>query len=193
MAMTLRDLLMRSGSLTSGQVVTVGVAIARELARLHAAGHVYAGVSAEAIAIEEDGRPTLMAATSGGGEPADDLRALVQMLREAAGTDAELALLRALRPSLDAVSFARDLYAVCSPQPLLTTSPVAASRRTAGRLRVIGVVSAAAVVAAFAGVASARSGAHNRTVVVSRPPVPASPAAARPTDWRAVMERLDTA
>src|SRR3954451_14484859 len=153
MAMTLRDLLVRNRSLTSGQVVTVGVAIARELARLHAAGHVYAGVSTDAIAIEADGRPTLTEVTSVGGEPADDLRALVEVLREAAGTAAELALLRALRPSSDAVSVARELYAVSPPEPLFATSPVATSRRTAGRLRVIGVVSAAAVVAAFAGVA----------------------------------------
>src|SRR3954468_6092458 len=174
MAMTLTDLLVRSGSLSSGQVVTVGVAIARELARLHAAGHVYAAVSADAIAIEADGRPTLTQATSGGGQPADDLRALVQVLREAVGTDAELALLRALRPSSDAVSFARELYAVCPPQPLFDTSSVATSRGTAGRLRVIGVVSVAAMVAAFAGVASAHSRSHNNTVIVSSPAMSAS-------------------
>src|SRR5689334_1542840 len=129
MTATLAELLARQGSLTTGQVVTVGVQVARELAVLHAAGHVYAGVSADTVQLSADGRPSLARETSGGGEPADDVEALVRVLREAAGSNAGLALLRVLGASTDAVTLARDLYAVCAPEPLLMRSVATGQRR----------------------------------------------------------------
>src|SRR4051812_34968748 len=125
---SLAQLLAERGRLTQGQVVTVGVQVARDLAKLHASGHVYADVSADSVLIDANGRPSLAPATSGGGEPADDVRALAEMLRAAAGANAGLALLRVLSHPMDAASLACDLYAVCPPAPL-RPAPRATTRR----------------------------------------------------------------
>jgi hypothetical protein len=189
MTATLGELVAAQGPLTTGQVVTVGVQIARELAMLHAAGHVYARVSADEIRIGVDGRPSLAPATSGGGEPADDVEALARLLREAAGSNAGLALLRVLGASTDAVTLARDLYAVCAPEPVLARSLATTQRRPLRRLRLVVVLATATATAGLVGVAWAHSAAHPSARAVPRPTAP--PTRVIEPDWTAVMAKFD--
>jgi hypothetical protein len=196
MQISLAALLAERGRLSAGQIVTVGVAIARELAGLHASGHVYASLTAEAVVIDGDGRPTLAPPTIGGGQPIDDMRALVAVLRTAAGPDAGLGLLRVLGTPVDADSFARELFAVTPAQPLLSAPlPAAprARRRPAAGLRPFILVTAAVVVAGFAGVASARSGGHRATAVAPRPTPVVTRSAVPRFDWRDIVVALDAA
>jgi hypothetical protein len=190
-AETLAGLLGRCGQLTPGQVVTVGVQIARELAVLHAAGHGYAGVTAETIALDADGRPSLTPVMSGGGQSVDDLRDLVAVLRTAVGPNAGLSLLRVLGTPTDAAAFARDLYAVCAPEPLFVGPAATRAPRQLRGLSAVGALTGAVVVAGFAGVAWAHAGSRADTAVVPRP----TPSAMqRPSvDWAALITRLDAA
>jgi hypothetical protein len=197
---TLAEMVARQGPLSPGQVVTVGVQIARELAALHAAGHVYAAVSAETIRIDADGRPALAPATDGGGQPVDDLRALVAALRAAAGPNAGLALLRVLGNPTDAAGFASELYDVCPPSPLFVAA-TPADRRRWPRLRLAGVLAALLVVAGSAGIEWAHAQTHRAATLVPEVAATSAPAlpSALPTlssapskeNWFAVISRLD--
>ncbi|MFL6237963.1 MAG: hypothetical protein ACJ735_00530 [Actinomycetes bacterium] len=202
MVTTLAQVVARTGRLTQGQAVTVGVAIARELAVLHAGGHVYAGVSAETIRISPEGRPMLAAAAAGGGEPVDDLRDLVSVLRASVGAGAGLALLRVLGTPTEAAAFADDLYAVCAPEPLDVAPPESVRRsQRVPRLRVLTALAATVVVAGVVGVASAHVRVRHAAAALPVPdvPPPQTPAAtaasshspATKPDWRHEMTTLD--
>ena len=189
--MTVAELVARRGPLTPGQIVTVGVQIARELALLHATGQAHGAVSAKAIVVAADGRPSLTPATASGNEPLEDVRELAHQLRDLVDASVGLALLRVLGAPRDAVGFARDLYAVATPEPLLTSRDVATPAGQPPRLRgprVVAALIACMVVAGLAGVAWARSESQPGGAVVprSRPPTSASA-----TDWKAVITRLD--
>jgi hypothetical protein len=190
---SLAELLTRRCGLTPGEVGTVGVTIARELAALHARGRVHGAVSSETILLDDDGRPSLTSSAGAGAQPADDVGALMQLLRDAAGANAGLALLRVLGHPVDAATLAHELYAVCPPAPLQLpslrgTSPVR-TRIVIGAAAFVAVCCAGAV-----GVASAH--AHR-----SRVPAPVGPSVLPTTrspsppsasnDWATVLRRLD--
>ena len=189
MPTTLAELTARSGSLSTGQVVTVGVQIARELAVLHAGGRAHTAVRSDTIVLNDDGRPSLAPVETQEGLPLDDVRALAQVLREAAGTNAGLALLRLLGAPTDAVTFARDLYELCPPEPLFASTSSAPRPVRVPGLRLAVVLAGVTVVAGFAGVAWARSGSGPAATVVpqTHPSSTTSPV----PDWLAVMHRLD--
>jgi hypothetical protein len=105
------------------------------------------------------------------------------------GSDAGLGLLRVIGTPSDAATFARDLYAVCTPEPVLVSASTAKPR---GGMRVARLAAALAVASAacgLAGVAWARSGAHPVATAVPRPQ--AAPLSAPAPDWTAVMTHLD--
>ncbi|HMC67693.1 MAG TPA: hypothetical protein VKJ07_00950, partial [Mycobacteriales bacterium] len=195
MTQTLAGLLARRDRLTAGEVVTVGVQIARELTVLHTRGRAHGAVTASAIKLDGDGRPELSEPRPSGGDPSDDVRELAVVLRRAVGPGAPVALLAVIDRALEftdcpsaAARLARELYAACPPEPLrLPLSLPAGARRLSGPRLVLGVT-LVLIGAGFVGVAWARSGPPGEATVATV--LSPSPASGSP-NWATVMARLD--
>jgi len=125
--------------LLPGEVVTVGVAVARALASLHQRGLRHGAVRAASVVVDVEGRPLLDAAAIRPGaassdEAVADLAALGALLIELAEEPLPErlgALLRQaanadrIETALSAADLGRELMFACSPRPL--TLPVAAA------------------------------------------------------------------
>ena len=137
------ELLSDRGHLRPGEVVTLGVPLARALADLHARGMAHGRVRAGSVAIDPDGRPVLDlrgasvvgagvvgagvsgAGVSGAGA-AQDVYDLASLCWAAAGQQGPAALREALAPALaqrpedrpSAATLGAHLLAVCAPAPL---------------------------------------------------------------------------
>ncbi len=92
--------------LAPAEIVTLVVALAFDLADLHAAGRTHGAVCAEAVRFDPDGRPRLC--LGGSGRPADDVRDLAALGYLALG-DRQPRLVEALQAGLDERCDAREL------------------------------------------------------------------------------------
>ena len=222
-ALTLRAALERWGSLSPGQVVTLGLPLLDALALLHSSGLTHGGAAMDDILVAPDGRPLLAgvgfsAVVGSAGSSTEDVQQLVNALHEASGGDPSRALqpLRnALASGADAHSVAAVLKQVAAPAPLVPTGPVTPSRR---RRRARGrwtwrpgrrsALVAACALGAVGGVAalgwstttSPRGAAPPSPVVhapaagpVESPGAAAASAPSTASDWSAVMSGLDLA
>ncbi len=119
---------------TAGQVATALAPVASALDALHRAGLAHGAVGRDVVAIDRDGRPTLVGAgvqavlhelaprEVDDPTPATDVAALVTMLQRAAGDTDSHALHAASTslssPSVSADEVARTLLEVAEPEPL---------------------------------------------------------------------------
>ena len=119
----LSDVLARRGVLAAPEVVTLVVALALDLADMHAAGDVHGAVCAEAVRFDPDGRPRLCRGT-GVGEPGTDVRGVAAIGHLASG-DRSLppGLVEALQAGLDKRCDARELA-----EAVLASGPAAPLR-----------------------------------------------------------------
>ena len=193
MAQTLAVLLARRGRLTAGEVVTVGVPIAGELAGLHARGRVHGAVTASVICFDADGRPGLTDPRPSDREAGEDVRELAAVLRRTVGPGAPPELVSVIDDALDAEGspdagcFARELYAACPPEPL-RLSKVAPTRAPRRHRLSIATPRRRRSLAPASGVVWARAGTAGHTTVA--PTVLETPAVVQPS-WVAVLSRLD--
>jgi eukaryotic-like serine/threonine-protein kinase len=126
---SLATLLERRGGLSPGEVTGLGFAVARALATLHAQGLVHGRVDATAVLLGPRGRPLLdgaALAVRSAVTPADDVRALGELLARSAGEPLPLSVRAALSAARDpdpalrpgAADLARELVAEVHPEPL---------------------------------------------------------------------------
>jgi len=143
-ALTLRAALERWGSLSPGQVVTLGLPLLDALALLHSSGLTHGGAALDDILVAPDGRPLLAgvgfsAVVGSAGSSTEDVQQLVNVLHEASGGERSgvlQPLVEALAADADAHSAAAVLAQVAAPAPLVPTGPVTPSgrrRRARGR------------------------------------------------------------
>jgi hypothetical protein len=137
-------LLERRGGLTPGEVTGLGCAVARGLATLHAEGRVHGQVGATAVLLGARGRPLLdgaALAVVSSRTPADDVRALGDLLVAAAGEPLPLSVRAAISAARDpdpvlrpgAADLARELVAEVHPEPLRLVPDTVPALRPAPR------------------------------------------------------------
>lgn len=117
----LSDVLSRRGVLAPAEVVTLVVALALDLADLHAAGRTHGAVCADAVRFDPDGRPRLC--LGGSGAPAADVRDLAALGYLALGDRQPARLVEALQSGLDERCDARELA-----ESVLASGPAAPLR-----------------------------------------------------------------
>ena len=138
----LDQLLARRGGLAPCEVSTIGLAVGRALAALHAAGLSHGAVRPSAIVLGADGRAFLdlagMVRSTATSEATDDVVALARLLGEAVEAPVPAPMAQTLEAAgspdpaehMDATELARRLVAAVPPEPLqlAATTPAAALR-----------------------------------------------------------------
>jgi hypothetical protein len=130
----LHQLLTRRGGLSAAEVSTIGLAVGRALAALHATGVAHGGLSASAVLIGAEARPLLDASPmvhnrAAGSRPGDDVVALARLLTDA--LDASVpgsmsgVLLAASDPErpMPATELVQRLVAAVPPEPIRLVVP----------------------------------------------------------------------
>jgi len=194
------------GPATAGQVVTLGVPLARALEVLHAAGLAHGSIDPSAVLLDGRGRPALdvsgvVRPTAAG--PADDVRALAGLLHGLAGPDPSPVLGERLAGIAgedlpDAGRLATALARLAEPEPLRRPSVRAPQRPVSGRRRrraprrptwAVLLLLGALAGGIAAGVGWASSSREPAPVVLTRAAAP-SPAPSNDR-WSAVLAGLD--